>query len=226
MALHMIEGELPEGCEELRQDVAMIAESARSLRKMLRVLSDYNSITSRRLQTTPHVFDPRRLAADVADEAAGGSDRISSRVHLEIEPGAPAEVELDLTQARLALMHAISNAIEAAGGAEVRVQLDGEGASWVTRIAAEQPPAESVQEGVLRADQPQRLVGNALERRGLELSIVAQVSESFGGSARLDLEPGLRSTLVLDWPTRLPSRAGEEGQSPSFARSYHEDVRR
>jgi hypothetical protein len=49
-----------------------------------------------------------------------------------------------------------------------------------------------------------RLCGSAAERRGMDLAITAKVTESFGGSARLDAEPGRRTTLVIDWPARLP----------------------
>jgi hypothetical protein len=37
----------------------------------------------------------------------------------------------------------------------------------------------------------------------MDLAIAAKVSELFGGTARLVAEPGQRSTIVLDWPSRL-----------------------
>jgi hypothetical protein len=43
------------------------------------------------------------------------------------------------------------------------------------------------------------------ERRGLDLAIAARVSEMFGGTARLDAVEDRGTTVVLDWPTRLPT---------------------
>jgi hypothetical protein len=38
----------------------------------------------------------------------------------------------------------------------------------------------------------------------MDLAIAAKVSELFGGSARLDVVEGQGSTIVLDWPARVP----------------------
>lgn len=202
MALHMIEGELPESCEELRQDVAMIAESSRSLRKMLKALSDYNTLLSGETRSAPLPFDPRRLVAEAVADLTETVEGGAARLYLDIDETAPATVELDQGRARLALGHALANAIEAAGQAEVRVAVEGRPGHWITRIASEQPPPEMVRGGPLGAERPWRLLGNAMERRGLDLVIVASVSESFGGTATLEIEPGLRSTLVLDWAAK------------------------
>lgn len=210
MALHMIEGELPEGCEDLRQDVAMIGESSRSLRRMLKILGDYNQLAGGPGNAAPHPFDPRRLVADAVAEATERPEGGAARVHLEVAEGAPAEVELDQAWCRLALLHALGNAMEASGGSEVRVTVTGAPGRWRTRIATEQPPTDSVRGGPLGLETPRRLVGSPYERRGLDLTIVARVSERLGGAARLELEPGLRSALVLDWPARA---AGGGGQS-------------
>jgi signal transduction histidine kinase len=212
MALHMIEGELPDECEELRKDVAMIAESTRALRRMLRVLSDYNALTTHGLRKAGHLFDPRRLAADVVAHLSENGDASTTRIHLEIEPDAPGEALLDQTLAGMALFQGLSNAADASAGAEVRVRVSGEGGRWITRIVTEQPPAESVAAESLRPEEPYRLVGTALERRGLDLCIVARISELFNGEARLEVEPGLRSTLVLDWALRLAEDGNRSSQ--------------
>jgi light-regulated signal transduction histidine kinase (bacteriophytochrome) len=222
MALHMIEGELPESCAELREDVAMIAESSRSLRRMLKVLSDYNTLLMGESRLAPLPFDPRRVVAETVAELTEVPEGGTARIHLEVEETAPPAVELDEGRARLALRHALANAVEAAGEAEVRVRIEGRPGRWVTRIAAEQPPPDTVRGGMLGSERPFRLLGNAVERRGLELVIVANVSERLGGTAAMEVEPGLRSSLVLDWPTRpagitgtteRPARSGLESAS-------------
>jgi signal transduction histidine kinase len=209
MALHMIEGELPEGCDDLRQDVAMIGESARSLRRMLKILGDYNQLVGGPGIPAPHPFDPRRLVSDAVAEATERPEGGSARVHLEVGEAAPAEVELDQAWCRLALIHALSNAMEASGGSEVRVTVTGAPGRWRTRIVTEQPPADSVRGGPLGDELPRRLVGSPHERRGLDLAIVSQVTDRLGGTARLELEPGLRSALVLDWPVRAAAGGGQ-----------------
>jgi len=44
------------------------------------------------------------------------------------------------------------------------------------------------------------------DRLGLDLAIVARVTELFGGTARLEVEDGRGSTIVLDWPTQIAPR--------------------
>jgi signal transduction histidine kinase len=183
---------------------------------MLKVLSDYNSVLVNEAPAGSLTFDPRRLVAEaVTDLTESPEAGYSARIHLEVSGTAPAAVELDPTRARLALGHALANAVEAAGDAEVRVTVEGPPGHWVTRIASEQPPPELVQGGPLSAERPLRLLGNAMERRGLELTIVAIVSQRFGGTATLEVEPGLRSTLVLDWPTRPAPTGDGESRSPA-----------
>jgi hypothetical protein len=57
----------------------------------------------------------------------------------------------------------------------------------------------------LRPDAFERICGVAAERRGLDLAIAARVSELFGGTARLDAVEHRDTTVILDWPTRLPT---------------------
>lgn len=217
MALHMIEGEIPEGAHDLRQDVAMIAESSRSLRRMLKILSDYNGLLTSDPTGSRQEFDPRRLITDTVQDLSESSEGDGARIHVEILDSAPPVAETDAGRVRLALAHALGNAVEAAHGAEVRVTVSGEGGRWLTRIASESPPAETVQPGPLRFDQPHRLIGNALERRGLELAIVARVTSLIGGAAAMEVEPGLRSSLVLDWPTHPPGVGSPAGRHSQLA---------
>ncbi len=71
-------------------------------------------------------------------------------------------------------------------------------------MIVDKPPPTTVSSMDIRPDKFERLAGSAAERRGLDLAIAARVSELFGGSARLEVEPGRRSTIVLDWPQRIP----------------------
>jgi signal transduction histidine kinase len=103
----------------------------------------------------------------------------------------------------MALQHALSNAVTAAGESPVRIELGPDEDRVRIAFVVDRPPPATVQPIALRPDLYERLAGSAAERRGLDLAIAARISELFGGSARLDVVPGQSSTIVLDWPARL-----------------------
>jgi hypothetical protein len=109
--------------------------------------------------------------------------------------------------ARLALQYALNNAVGSANGQPVQVRLGGDPGRCLIEFSVERPPKSSVRSVVLRPDSYERLMGTAEDRRGLDLAIVARVTELFGGSARLDVAEGRGTTIVLDWPTRLAGAA-------------------
>jgi signal transduction histidine kinase len=124
-------------------------------------------------------------------------------VRLELSESCPLEVALDPIRAGMALRHALSNTLAAAGDSSVRLRASGKPGCLVLEMILDKPPAETVCSINLRADSFERLVGMAAERRGLDLAIAARVTELFGGTARLEVEPGRRSTLVMEWPERI-----------------------
>jgi len=75
----------------------------------------------------------------------------------------------------------------------------------ITEVRIDHPPPPSVKSLALAPDTFERICGTAGERRGLDLAIAARVSEMFGGTARLDAVEDRGTTVVLDWPTRLPT---------------------
>lgn len=186
---------------ELGEEVGIIRENVAQIEKMLAHLSDFCRLGDDGLALAAEPFDPRRLAEEVVDELAAKAPG-RPRPALEPRPGCPARVELDPARARQALKHALSNALAAADGHPVRVELDGRDGRWLTRVVVDHPPPATVRTTSLRPDGVERLFGTPQDRIGLELAIVARVSELLGGSARLEADGG-RTAIVLDWPTRL-----------------------
>ena len=78
--------------------------------------------------------------------------------------------------------------------------VDGHGDRVLIRVITEETSSRDLKPVDLRGDSFERLLPVAAERRALDLAIVARVSELFGGSAHLEVEPGQFSTILLDWP--------------------------
>ncbi len=194
---------VPQNTPELEEELTFLTENARQIEKMLAQLGDYSRLVEGESPLSAVEFDPRRFLADFLEDRQGrpGSDTIP--VRLEIVDDGPIEVALDPQRVRMALQHALANAINAAGDVPVLLRSGGGAGRWVVEFVVDRPAPSTVGSMELRPDRFERLAGSAAERRGLDLAIAARVSEMFGGSARLDVEPGKRSTIVLDWPERL-----------------------
>jgi len=207
LSLQVIDQEVPPGCPDLEDDLRMLRENVTQLERMLRHLADYARLIEEPLTLRPAPFDPRRLLKDMVEEHAsrerGG---LATPIRLEIRPECPAEVELDQARAHMAVHHLIANAVAAAEGAPVRIIGGGGAGRLVIEAAVDRAPHHSVEAAAILPDQFERLMGTPHARVGLELGIVARISELFGGSARLDVHGGEGTSVVVDWPERDASR--------------------
>lgn len=193
---------------EFEEDLTFLHENARQMEKMLAQLADYCRLIESEANpqaAPPFEFDPRRFLADFIEDRQSRPGVEPNPVRLEIADRSPVEVTLAQQQARLALQHSVANAVAAAGDGPVRVRSSGVADRWIIEVVVDRPPPPTVVSAELRATVFERLSGVAAERKGLDLAIAARVSEALGGKARLEIEPGRRSTIVLDWPTRPPS---------------------
>jgi His Kinase A (phospho-acceptor) domain len=203
LTIRAIAQTVPQTTPELEEDLAFLTDNAKQIEKMLAQLGDYCRLIEGEAQLSAVEFDPRRFLADFLEDRRGRPGTEPVPVRLEVSDAGPIEVTLDPQRVRLALQHALANAINAAGEAPVRLKSGGGEGRWVVELGVDKPPPPTVVPMELRPDRFERLAGSAAERRGLDLAIAARVSEMFGGSARLEVEPGRRSTIVLDWPDRL-----------------------
>jgi len=203
LTIRSIAHSVPNRTPEFNEDLAFLTENTRQIEKMLIQLGDYCRLLEAESDVTGTEFDPRRFLADFLEDRKERAGVETTPVRLELTESCPREVALDPIRARLALQHALANTVAAAGDTPVRVRASGKPGTLVIEMILDKPPAETVRSVPLRSETFERLVGIAAERRGLDLAIAARVTELFGGTARLEVEPGRRSSVVLEWPERL-----------------------
>lgn len=204
LSLRMIDQAIPKGNAELEEDLRFVEENFKQIERMLSQLSDYCRLFELESAGPPSEFSPERLLADVVEDrsAKPGSHKAGS-IRLEAQGSSPAEASLDMVRARQAFQYALDNAMAAANGVGVLIRLYGGPDRVVTELRIDQAPPPSVKSVELRPQVFERLCGTAAERRGMDLAIVARISEMFGGSARLEADDGKSTRIILDWPARL-----------------------
>jgi signal transduction histidine kinase len=202
LTARMIEEVSPKENPELIEDFGILRENLGQIERMLNCLSDY----CRQFEGAPTAatapFDPRLLLDSLVAELRLRLAAKSGDITLEDASASPSSVTLDGGRARQALQHALANATAAAASAPIRVRASGGPKRWITEIIVDAPPGETVHAGPLHPNHFERLIGNAAERHGLELALVAAISEQLGGTARLDVDSGRCTRLVLDWPAQ------------------------
>jgi len=201
----MIEQAVPKGNADLEEDLRFVEENFKQIERMLTQLSDYYRLYEEGV-VTPAEFSPPRLLDEVIENRAVKMGTKAGPVQLKVEESCPSEAALDPVRARQAIQYALANATASANGGGVLVKARGglDPDRWVIEVGIDHPPPPSVKAFDLRPDLFERLCGTAAERRGMDLAIAARISELFGGTARLDVDERRGTTIVLDWPTRLP----------------------
>ena len=203
LTIRAISQSVPEKTPDFEEDLVFLQENARQIERMLAQLGDYCRLLENESPPQGVEFDMCRFLRDFVEDRGSRQGASGPPVVLELGRTCPREVSLDPNRTRMALQHALANASTAAGTSPVRLELMGEGDRVRIEISVDRPPPSTVVSTALRPDLFERLAGSAAERRGLDLAITARISERFGGSARLEVDPGRRSTVVLDWPARI-----------------------
>jgi two-component system, NarL family, capsular synthesis sensor histidine kinase RcsC len=203
LTLRLLQDSLPAGDPALQADLEALGENVGQMERMLSRLSDYSRLFDPTARAEAVPFDPRRMAEAVVEDHATRAPQGAPAVQVEAAADCPPVVHLDLRQAHAALLCAVTNAVASAEGGPVRVSLGGGPDRLVVRVRVDHPPQETVRPAVLRSDTFDKLIGNEKERLSLELALAARVTELFGGTARLDVEPGRGTSIVLDWPAKL-----------------------
>ena len=207
LSLRMISQAVPTGDPDLEEDLRFVEENFWQIERMLSQLSDYYRMFESEGQLAPTEFNPKRLVDELLESRAtkAGSRASAKSVPVLVDDrDCPAEVSLDPSRARTALQYVLANATAAAHGGPIRLTMRGGPDRWVIEAALDQPAPSSVKPVTLSPVAFERLCGVGAERRGMDLSIAAKVTELFGGSARLEVDEKDRGTrVVLDWPARL-----------------------
>jgi len=203
LSIRMIGQSVPQKDPELEEDLRFLDENFRQIERMLVQLSDYYRLYEPDLGVNAGPFSPRRLVEELVDSRLNRPWPKPVPVDLDVRRTCPEVVTLDQGRARMALHYVLTNASAAADGGTVRLVLRGEPGRWITELAVDKPPPRSVESFALAPSLFERLCGTANERRGMDLAIAAKVSESFGGSARLDVLPASGTVVTLDWPVEM-----------------------
>jgi len=203
LAIGTIAHSVPRRTVEFEEDLTYLTENTRQIERMLVLLGDYCRLIEAESELSATEFNPRRFLTDFLEDHMERSGVAPTPVRLELSESCPREVALDPIRVGMALRHALSNTLAAAGDSPVRLRASGKLGRLVIEMIVDRPPSETISSMDLRADSFERLVGVAAERRGLDLAIAARVTELFGGTARLEVEPGRRSALVMEWPERI-----------------------
>lgn len=205
LSLRMIDQAVPRNDPDLLEDLKFVEENFKQIERMLAHLSDYCRLYEFEAPLTVTDFSPARMIGELVEDrlmkAVGGSPPL----RLRIEESCPAEASLDPGRARMAIQYVLSNALASTQDVPVEITMYGSPDRLITEVRIDRPPPSSVKSVAIRPDAFERLCGTAAERRGLDLAIAARVSELFGGTARLDAVEDRDTTVVLDWPTRLPT---------------------
>jgi len=205
LSLRMIDQAIPRNDPDLLEDLKFVEENFKQIERMLSQLSDYCRLYESEAPLTVTDFSPARMIGELVDDRAMKAAASSPPLRLRIEESCPAEASLDPGRARMAIQYVLSNALASTQDVPVEITMRGGPDRLITEVRIDRPPPSSVKSVALRPDAFERLCGTAAERRGLDLAIAARVSEMFGGTARLDAVADRDTTVILDWPTRLPT---------------------
>jgi signal transduction histidine kinase len=199
LTLRVIEQIPPERRADIQEDLTFLRDNAGQIERMLTLISEFCRLKREENPSEPSTFDPRRLLEQVVEDRAFRSPERGLPLHLEIDPSTPTRVDLDPSRVRYAVIFAIFNALGAADR-PVTVKTSGRNGRWTVAIVVEKPPPSSVVPFEVVSDTYERLIGSVGERKGLDLVIAGWVVQSFGGKVRLNVEPGKRTTILIDLP--------------------------
>ncbi|HEX8199496.1 MAG TPA: HAMP domain-containing sensor histidine kinase, partial [Isosphaeraceae bacterium] len=197
LSLHIIERTVSPDQSDVVEDLRAIRDNIVQMERMLAYLADYCRLISEPARPAAVTFSPRTLLEELVETQALRAGPGGAAVQLEVGAESPPAVELDERLARLALQYALNNATSSANGQPVRVRLGGGQGRCLIEFHVDRPPKSSVRPVPLQPDSYERLMGTAEDRRGLDLAIVARITELFGGSARLEVTEGRGTAIVL-----------------------------
>lgn len=175
----------PDG-ERLREPLALLDEEVSVLMRMTQAFSEFARLPA----AAPRVVDVAAVTREVA--ALYGAVQVDAKEE--------ARALADPDQLRRALGNLAKNAVEAAGGAEVRVEVRPEPAAVVVRVMDRGPGIGAVVEGAaLLAGLSSTKAGGS----GLGLPIAHRIVAEHGGTLRLEPREGGGTVATVRLPRVL-----------------------
>ena len=191
----------------LNEELGYLRSNFAQIDQMLMYVNDYSRSLERVTSVQPTKFSPRKLASELfEDERASKFGLVGSHIPIRIDEACPDEVELNPLRAKQAILYAIVNAFATgrrSGGVVPAVIFGGGDGHWQIEVELKVAPPVGPIVMALDANHFDRMIGVELDRHGLDLAIVAQITREFHGEARLQLEPGKSSTIVIHWPVKV-----------------------
>ena len=186
---------------ELQEDLGFLRENTAQITRMLVLVSEFCRLREHQISLSPAPIEPARFLGDLLAERAGKATEQAYPARLDCDPSTPATVHLEPVRLRFLIQYALANA---AGATDrpLLVRLSGSGDRWRVTITVDRPPPSSVQGGPISSNVFERLMATEAERRSFELAIAAWLGEELGGSVRMEVNPGVSSTVVVDLPVR------------------------
>jgi len=179
----------PDG-ERLAEPLALLEEEVSVLMRMTQAFSEFARLPAAAMRPTD--------AAAVAREVAA----LYGAVQVDAAEAAPVQADPD--QLRRALGNLVKNAVEAAAGAAVRVEVRPEEASVVVRVVDRGPGIGAVVEGAALLS---GLSSTKAGGSGLGLPIAHRIIAEHGGTLRLEPAEGGGTVATV----RLPRAEGRAG---------------
>jgi signal transduction histidine kinase len=200
LTLRVIEQLPPHQRREIQEDLDFLRDNAGQIEKILALLGDLCRLGDVGQSGSVEV-DPRRFVEEIIEERGYKTKDKGYPVRFITAADTPERVWVDPILGRLAILSALTNASSATDG-PLEIRLSGGEDCWSIVIEVDKPPPSTVVSGDMSPYKFERILGIAAERRGLDLAIASWISVRFGGVLRVEVVPGKRSSIVLDWPLR------------------------
>lgn len=186
------------GCEYL----SIMNVNISQLDRLLYYVNDYLQISQAAPVRAPTLFGLSTFANELFMDERSARFGITPQVVLvERVDGCPTQVIVDKKWASLAILYAVANARSVGEQNLVHVRFQPGGKDrWRVEVSSNIPPREGPEVVTLTPERFNRLAGTDRDRHGLDLAIVAMMTQLSGGEAYLKSTPGIGSTIILDWP--------------------------
>ena len=192
---------------DLGEDMVYLRQNAAQMDRILAMLGDYCDLIEPSVTSPSYEVDPRRFVEEVLDDKVWqGPSRLSER-RVEVDPSCPASVRLDLSGAKLALLHALDNAASAGGEVPLIIKLWGDAQTWSISIQVDRPPPRTLKSFEVEPRNFVRFRGIAGERNGFDLALAARILKMSGGKIEFEVVPEKRTAITLTWPIEIESKS-------------------
>lgn len=198
---------------ELRSQIRLAGETARSLIRLLEDLLDYTRLEAGRIEVAARPFSLPALIRNLAQLWCAGAEAKGLQFRAVFDPRLPEWVSGDELRLRQALENLLANAVKFTSSGEVsfRVQPCPGGVRFEVSDTGPGVPAERLEEIFEPFEQasPATQSGSGA---GLGLAITRQLVAAMGGRIAVQSEPGRGSCFRFELPLDpIPAPAGSAG---------------